>query len=210
MANLLYIKASPRKDRSHSVAVAEAFLDAYRQIHPDDHVTVLDLFEDDLPAFDFEAVSAKYKIMHDQDHSAQDREVWSEVVGVIDQFKSADKYVLAAPMWNFSIPYRLKQYLDIIVQPGLTFTVTEDGRQEGLVQDKPVFLALARGGAYPAGTEKEGFDFQKPYLEAILGYIGLTDIRSVIVEPTLMEGPQAAAKSKAAALTQAREVAKSF
>lgn len=210
MANVLYIKASPRGDRSHSVAVAEAFLDAYHRIHPEDRVTTLDVFRDELPAFDFEAVSAKYKIMHGQDHSEHDREVWEGVVSVIGQFQAADKYVLATPMWNFSIPYRLKQYLDILVQPGLTFTMTEDGQQQGLVKDKPVFLALARGGAYPAGTEKEGFDFQKPYLEAILGFIGLTDIRSVIVEPTLMEGPQAAAKCKAAALTQAREMAKAF
>ena len=210
MTNVLYIKASPRADRSHSTTVADAFVDAYHQAHPDDHVTTLDVFYDDLPAFDFDAVSAKYKIMHGKDHTAEDKKVWGQIVAVIDEFKAADKYVLAVPMWNFSIPYRLKQYLDIIVQPGQTFTVTEDGNYQGLVEDKPVFIAYARGGAYPPGTDFAAFDLQKPYLELILGFMGLTDIRSVVVEPTLMDGPEAAAKSKAAAITQAREIAQSF
>lgn len=210
MANVLYIKASPRGERSYSIRAAEAFLDAYRQKNPDDQVTTVDVFEDDLPAFDFKAASAKYKIMHGQEHTENDRKTWDAVVSVIDKFKAADKYVLATPMWNFSIPYRLKQYIDIIVQPGLTFTITEDGQNQGLVGDKPIFIAYARGGAYPPGSGREGFDFQKPYLEMILQYIGLTDIRALAVEPTLMAGPEAAAESQAEAIAKAREMAAAF
>lgn len=210
MANLLYIKASPRGNRSHSIRVADAFLDAYSQEHPDDQVTTIDVFEDDLPAFDFKAASAKYKIMHGQEHTEDDKKTWGKVVSVIDEFKAGDKYVLATPMWNFSIPYRLKQYIDILVQPGLTFTVAEDGSNQGLVGDKPVFIVYARGGAYPPGSDREGFDFQKPYLEMILQYIGLTDIRSVVVEPTLAEGPEAAAQARRTVLAEARKIAETF
>lgn len=210
MAHVLYIKASPRGDRSHSASVADTFIEAYSKAHPNDQVRTLDVFYDDLPAFDFEAVSAKYKIMHGKDHSDADKRVWSQIVSVIDEFKAADKYVLAVPMWNFSIPYRLKQYIDILLQPGQTFTVDADGNYEGLVTGKPVFIAYARGGAYPVGTDLEAFDFQKKYLELILGFIGLTDIRSVVVEPTLMNGPQAAAETKATAITKAREIAQTF
>ena len=209
MANLLYIKASPRGDRSHSTAVADAFVEAYSRAHPDDRMTTLDVFYDDLPAFDFAAVSAKYKIMHGQEHSAEDKRIWAGIVAVIDELKAADKYVLAVPMWNFSIPYRLKQYIDILIQPGQTFTVTADGNYQGLVTGKPVFVAYARGGAYPAGTEMETFDFQKKYLELILDFMGLTDIRSVVVEPTLVNGPEAA-EGKAAAIAEAREKARTF
>jgi FMN-dependent NADH-azoreductase len=95
MANLLYIKASPRADRSHSTAVADSFVDVYHQAHPDDQVTTLDVFYDDLPAFDFDAVTAKYKIMHGKEHTSEDRRVWKQIVAVIDEFKAADKYVLA-------------------------------------------------------------------------------------------------------------------
>lgn len=210
MAHILYIKASPRGDRSYSVTVADAFIDAYHQSHPNDQVTTLDVFYDDLPAFDFEAASAKYKIMHGKEHTAEDKKIWDQIVSVIDEFKAADKYVMAIPMWNFLIPYRLKQYLDVIVQPGQTFKVDENGNYQGLVTGKPVFIAYSRGGAYPAGTEMAAVDFQTKYMELILGFIGLTDIRSVAVEPTLMNGPEAAAKAKADAITKAREIAQTF
>ncbi len=210
MASLLYVKASPRQDRSYSIAVADAFIDAYGQNHPDDRVSTLDVFRDDLPAFDFDAVSAKYRIMHGQKPTEGDRRVWDKIVSVIDTFKAADKYVLAVPMWNFSLPYRLKQYIDILVQPGLTFTVSEDGNYQGLVEDKPVFIAYARGGTYPPGSDFESFDLQKKYLELILGFMGLTDVRSVVIEPALMEGPDVAAERKAAAIEEAKTMAKTF
>jgi FMN-dependent NADH-azoreductase len=98
----------------------------------------------------------------------------------------------------------------VIVQPGQTFTVTDEGNYQGLITGKPVFIVYARGGTYPPGTELEAFDLQKKYLEMILGFIGLTDLRSVVVEPTLMGGPETAAKSKANAITAAHEIAKTF
>ena len=210
MANLLYIKASPMGELSYSLGVADAFIDAYHKGHPDDEIRVVDIFKAPLPAFDFEAASAKYKIMHGKEHSPKDRRIWQGIVSLIDEFKSADKYVMAVPMWNFSIPYRLKQYIDILVQPGYTFTVTQSGGYEGLVKGKPVFIAYARGGEYKAGTPAEAFDLQKKYLELILGFMGLTDIRSVTVEPTLAGGPATAHQKKAEAIEKAKELARTF
>lgn len=207
MSRVLYIKASPRTDRSHSLAVADAFLEAYRRAHPGDEVVTLDLFREDLPAFDLEAVSAKYKIIHGQDHSEQDENTWRNIVAIIERFKSADKYVWAVPMWNFSIPYRLKQYIDILVQPGHTFTVSADGNYEGLVKNKPAVVVYARGGAYPEGSPMAAYDFQKPYLELILGFIGLTNVQSLVVEGTLSDDPEGMAQRKAQAISKARELA---
>ena len=147
--------------------------------------------------------------MHGKDHSQKDKEVWGRVVGVIEQFKSADKYVFAVPMWNFSIPYRLKQYIDIIVQPGYTFGVTQAG-YEGMVKNKPVFIAYARGGEYKPGSPAEAFDLQKRYLELILGFMGFTDIRSVVVEPTLAAGPDTAKVKIIAAIEKAKQLAAEF
>jgi len=113
-------------------------------------------------------------------------------------------------MWNFSIPYRLKQYIDIIVQPGYTFAVTASGGYDGLVKGKPVFIAYARGGEYVAGTASEAFDLQKKYLELILGFMGLTDIRSVAVEPTLAGGPETANRKRAEAIEKAKQLARKF
>jgi FMN-dependent NADH-azoreductase len=210
MSEVLYIKASPRTGRSHSVAVADVFIDSYRETHPDDNIKTIDIFRSELPVFDLEAATAKYKIMHGEEHSKQDEQIWAEIVSVIDEFKSADKYVMAVPMWNFSIPYRLKQYIDILVQPGYTFSVTEDGNYEGLIKNKPVFIAYARGGEYPLGTDKEGFDLQKKYLELILAFIGFRDVRSITVEPTLAGGSDVAKQRRAAAIDKARKIAGEF
>jgi len=210
MAKLMYVIASPRKDRSHSIAVADAFVDAYREMHPEDHVVTLNVFEAELPAFDGVAVAAKYKILHGLDHSEQEAEAWQVVESLIEDFTWADKYVFAVPMWNFGIPYRLKQYLDNLVQPGFTFSFSPEEGYKGLVVGKPVLAIYARGGEYPPGTDAETVDFQKRYLEAILGFMGFTDIRSIVVEPTLQGGPVVAAQKRDDAVRTAKAMAGKF
>ena len=210
MNRVLYIKASPRTDRSYSIAVADAFVDSYRRTHPGDEIRTIDIFQVELPAFDYPAATAKYKVMHAEGHTKEDQEVWARIVSVIEEFKSANKYIMAVPMWNFSIPYRLKQYIDILIQPTYTFSVTADGNYEGLVKGKPVFIAYARGGEYPMGTDKEAFDLQKRYLELILAFIGFSDIRSVTVEPTLAAGPDVAEQRRAKAIEKAGQIAREF
>jgi len=210
MNKLLYIKASPRTGRSHSVAVADAFIDSYRKANPEDEIITIDIFQKDLPNFALEAVTAKYKFMHGEEHSEQDLKVWAKVEAIIDEFKAADKYVLAVPMWNFSIPYRLKQYIDIIVQPGYTFTVDEEGKYQGLIKGKPVLIAYSSGGEYTKDGGSSSYDMQKNYLELILGFMGLTDICKVIVEPTLGAGAEVARQKEAQAIEKAKVMAGSF
>jgi FMN-dependent NADH-azoreductase len=210
MANLLYIKASPRGARSHALAAADAFVEAYRATHPGDQVKVLDVFKADLLPFDGLAVQAKYTILHGKQHTPEELQAWKAVEAIIAEFKAADKYVFAVPMWNFGIPYRLKQYIDILVQPGYTFSYDPTTGYTGLVTGKPVFVAYARGGEYPEGTPDEAYDFQKKYLELILGFMGLTGVKSVVVEPTLMGGPDVAAKKQAEVVAKAKALAASF
>lgn len=196
--------------RSHSIAVADAFVESYRRRNPDDEIVTLDIFKVSLPPFEGLAVQAKYTILHGQKHSQEELDAWKAVEAVIEEFKSADKYVIAVPMWNFGIPYRLKHYIDIIVQPGYTFSYTPEEVYKGLITGKPIFIAYARGGEYPDGTDYEAFDLQKRYLEVILGFMGLTDIRSIVVEPTLMGGPEVAKTKREAAIEQAKKMAKGF
>jgi FMN-dependent NADH-azoreductase len=204
MKTILYIKASPRDDRSHSHATAKAFLSAYQQKNPQDKIITIDLFKESLPEFDNFAAESKYAIMHGKEKTAEQVKKWSQIEKVIEQFKSADKYLISTPMWNFSIPYKLKQYIDIIVQPSYTFTVTDSG-YKGLAGGKPICLILARGGSYEADSP---IAFQKRYLEFILGFIGFTDIKTVICQPMLadektVKDAQAKAVSEAKILAQA-------
>ncbi|MHC5179239.1 MAG: FMN-dependent NADH-azoreductase, partial [Planctomycetota bacterium] len=188
MAKLLYIQASPRTERSKSTQVASAFLESYQQSHPDDTIETFNLFEADLPSFDGLKVQAKYTILHGKDHNPEERQAWDAVEKVIAHFKEADKYVVSLPMWNFGIPYRLKQYIDILVQPGYTFTADENG-YEGLMKDKPIVVVYARGGAYVTGSEYEAFDLQKKYMELVLGFMGFQNGLSIVVEPTMHGAP---------------------
>ncbi len=210
MSKLLYIQASPRIQRSHSIAVANAFVEEYQRAHPDDEIVALNLFDAPLPNFDGLAVQAKYTILHGQAHTQEELQAWKNVEQVIEQFTAADKYVFAVPMWNFGIPYRLKQYIDILVQPGYTFSYSEDKGYEGLVVGKPLLAVYARGGEYPVGSGAEAFDLQTKYIELIFGFMGFKDIRYVVVEPTLQGGPDVAKAKRQEAVEQAREMAANF
>jgi FMN-dependent NADH-azoreductase len=196
--------------RSYSIAVADAFTESYKQEHPDDEVVTLNVFDASIPNFDGLAVQAKYTILHGKSHSGEQLQAWKNVKKVIEQFTSADKYVLAVPMWNFSIPYRLKQYIDILVQPGYTFSYSEDKGYEGLVVGKPLLAIYARGGEYAIGSETEAFDLQTKYIKLIFGFMGFKDIRSVVVEPTLQGGPEVSAAKRKAAIEQVRRMASDF
>jgi FMN-dependent NADH-azoreductase len=209
MATILHIAASPRGERSKSLHVAEAFLEAYRRRAPADEITTVDLFARRLPSMDGPALEAKYNILHGRESDDAQRRAWAEVEKVIDQFRAADKYVLSVPMWNFGIPYRLKHYFDVLVQPGYTFSFDPKKGYTGLVTGKPVVAIFARGGEY-AGPEAAALDMQKPYIETILGFIGLTDVRSIVVEPTLAGGPDAAAQCVERAIAEAQHLAEAF
>lgn len=205
MSGILYVKASPRGPRSHSVAVADAFLEAYLERNPDLPVTTRNLFEAGLPAFDGPALQAKYNVIHRLTHDPAQRKAWETVARWAEELKRCTLLLMAVPMWNFGLPYPLKHYLDLVVQPGLTFEVDEAGVR-GLVPDKPTFIAYASGGGYPAGTPAEGMDHQRPYLEMILNYMGITTIRSVRVEGTL-GGEKSVVESRRKAIEQARAAA---
>lgn len=208
MSKLLYIESSPRKERSKSIRVSHAFLDSYRKANPNDEVAVIDLWEKKLPEFDGYTIDAKYQVMHGQGFDAQQQSAWQAVVDLCNEFKSADKYLFSLPMWNFGIPYKLKHYIDLIAQPGQTFSFDPARGYSGLVTGKPVAVVYARGGAYSNDATK-GLDFQKGYMDLLLGFIGFTNIQSILVEPTLA-APADVAKTEDAAIALATSIAKLF
>lgn len=205
MSKLLHIEASPRGARSSSVTVAKHFVDAYKAAHPSDTVETLDLWHAKLPEFDGSTIDAKYAVMHGQQHTPDQAKAWQAVVDIANQFKSADKYVFSLPMWNFGVPYKLKHYIDLLVQPGLAFSFSPDTGYQGLVTGKPAVTIYARGGAYGPGSGAEGYDAQSKYLKQILGFIGFTDVKEIFVEPTL-----ASATSKEEAIAKANPEAEAF
>lgn len=206
MARLLYLESSPRKERSHSIAAAKAFLEAYRKAHPNDAIETLDLWAEELPPFDGDMLAAKYAVLHGESHTPQQKAAWARVEAMGERFKRADKYLFSLPMWNFGIPYRLKHYIDIITQPGVTFRFSPETGYDGLVKGRPATVVYASGGSYEQGSS---YDFQKPYLRLWLGFIGFSDIREVAAAPTL-GAPEAVGKAQEAALRSARALGAAF
>jgi FMN-dependent NADH-azoreductase len=105
---------------------------------------------------------------------------------LIEELQSADTVVIGAPMYNFSVPAPLKAWIDQIVRMGKTFSVGANGPQ-GLLGRKNVVVITSRGGAYDKGSALRAFDFQEPYLQAILGFISLTDLTFVHAENQMSE-----------------------
>ena len=209
MATLLHILASPRVE-SYSTRVAKAFLDSYRQAQPDDRIEVLDLYQADIPPFHAPQAKAKYAVMAGQTPRDEAEAAWQPVLRTINHFKGFDKYVLSSPMWNFGVPYRLKQYIDVIVQPSLTVGYSPAKGYTGLVTGKPLMLILARGGVYQTGNPCETFDFQETYLRSIFGFIGFTDIRVIHIQGTLQNKPEEVEADTRKAIAEASEAAMEF
>ena len=202
MSKLLYIEASPRKSRSKSIEVSQVFLSEMQRTHPSVEIDNLDLWTAELPAFDGDTVDAKYAILHGQPLTPDQAKAWKRVETVIERFKSADGYLFSLPMWNFGIPYVLKHLIDVVVQPGLTFGYSPTEGYKGLLTNKKAVVVYARGGAYGPGTGMEGYDLQSKALSGILGFIGITDVNSIFVEPTI-----AAPDDVATTVAKAKELA---
>ena len=181
MRKLLHIIATPREEESRTLQISEVFLDSFRQAHPDWVVDELNLAREELPSMSLKRVDGKYLLLDGKELFGSLKDVWLETIQHIERFKSSDLFVISTPMWNFTIPYMLKHYIDLIVQPKYLFRYTKSG-SEGLVHGKKMVVITTRGGQYT--KENKEYDFQEPYLRKIFGFIGITDITFINAEPT--------------------------
>jgi len=200
MTRLLYIKASPRHE-SRSVAIADAYLSALRDKTPKLDIDTIAVWDEPLPHFDGNRANAKLAVITGQAHTEAQKTAWDEVIAIIDRFKAADIYLFAVPMWNGGIPYRLKQYIDIIHQPGLTFGLDPATGYFGLLKDKKAVLAYTSGAYAPGKPSAFGVDSHSTYMRAWLNQAGITNITELRHQPTLLDPDSAAAfeRAKAAA-----------
>jgi len=180
---LLHVISTPRGLASNTGRISSALLEAIMEEDDDVVVTTLDLFKADLPSVAGRNIESKYKLMTGQAlEDEASRDSWREIERTIEQFLAADVYLLTVPMWNFGIPYVLKYYIDAIVQPGYLFRYTPEGTVEGLVHGKKMIVVSSRGSDYSSEYMK-AYDFVESYLRAILGFVGITDIRFFFAQP---------------------------
>lgn len=179
---LLHIIATPRGLASNTGRVSSVLIEELHQQYGDLEVTTLDLFSADLPAVAGVNIKSKYALMTGQPVDETAKGSWQEIESTIQQFLAADLYVITVPMWNFSIPYALKYYIDAIVQPGYLFAYNEQGQPVGLVEGKKMVVVTSRGGDY-SQPPMDAFDHMQTYLRAIFGFVGIGDLQFFNVQP---------------------------
>lgn len=182
MNKILHIIATPRGNESRTLKVSSGFLEAFKKKYPGCRVDELNVFTEKLPELTVKRLDGKYVLLGGKDLTPELEKAWKEILAHIDRFMSADAYIISTPMWNFGIPYELKHYIDVILQPKYLFRYTASG-PEGLVKGKKMAVITSRGGDYSPSSPFHAYDFQEPYLKAVFGFAGLTDITFINAQP---------------------------
>ena len=136
MPKLFHLECSPRAD-SESAASARVFLDGFRKVRPDWDVDMMNPWRDHLPEFEGHVLEAKYARMNGRAFTDPQRDAFAAAERIAVRLALADRVLISTPMWNFSIPYKLKQWFDVIIQPGLTFRFDPSAGYQPLLKDKP-------------------------------------------------------------------------
>jgi len=176
---LLLVTSSLFGEASQTRQIAREFVDTWHRNNPGALVVERDLRPDTMPHLTQATLGA---VMTPADNRTPEQaELAAFADSLIAEVEAADTIVLAAPMYNFTIPTTLKAWLDHIARAGRTFRYTATGPQ-GLLAGKKVFVVTGRGGFYSGDSPAKALDFQEPYLRAILGFIGITEVSFVHVE----------------------------
>ncbi|MBT3068997.1 FMN-dependent NADH-azoreductase [Rhodoferax sp. U11-2br] len=189
--NILQINASARREGANSTRVANSIVARLHVANPGATLTLRDLAVTPHPVLDEAALGALFTPLEQRSPEQAARVALDDAL--IAEIQAHDTIVLGVPMYNFGIPVQLKSWIDAIARAGVTFRYTANG-PEGLLTGKKVYVALARGGLYRDTAN----DSQVPYLKAVLGFLGLTDVHFIYAEGLAM-GPEASEKGFAQA-----------
>jgi FMN-dependent NADH-azoreductase len=184
MAHLLHIDSSPRGERSHSRRMTREFVAQWKQAHPGDTVTYRDIGRNPVPHVDELWIAAAFS--SPEQHTPELREAIRLSDQLVEEFLTADVYVIGVPMYNFSVPSVFKAYIDQIVRVGRTVAFEPDDSAnvfKPLVLGKRMFVIEARGDSgFQIGGRYEKMNYHDPYLVTVFGFMGITDITFIHVE----------------------------
>ncbi len=201
MSKVLYIKANAKSEElSRTYKVSESFIEAYKKSNPEDEIITLDLYKEGigfLPQGQLNELHTP-KVGEGKNHP---------ILKYAYQFLEADKYIVAAPFWNLSIPAILKAYIDYICVTGITFKYTANG-PVGLCAGKKAVHIVGRGGSYSESPFNQ-FEMGDRYLRTIFGFLGITDFTTIAAEGLDVSGIDVNAVVNNV-IKEAQEAAKNF
>lgn len=211
MTEILYITAHPHDESvSYSMAAGRAFIESYRETHPDHRITPVDLYKESIPHIDADVFSGWGKLRSGTEFNQlppQEQAKVGRLGELSDQFVAADKYVFVTPLWNFSFPPLMKAYLDAVAVAGKTFKYTEQG-PIGLLTDKKALHIQARGGYYSEGPAAE-LEMGHRYLGIMMRFFGVPSFDGLFIEGHNAQ-PDRAQEIKEQAIARAKELGRSF
>ncbi|WP_054742048.1 FMN-dependent NADH-azoreductase [Cellulosilyticum ruminicola] len=201
MATILYIRANDKPEgESRTYHISDSFIEEYKRINPQDEIITLDLYKENIDFLrgkDLDVVFGP-KTEESRKHP---------ILKYAYQFAEADKYVIAAPMWNLSFPAILKAYIDYVSIVGITFKYTAEGAV-GLCAGKKALFVASRGGSYSDDVRAQ-FEMGERFIRAILNFYGLSDIQSVAAENVDLQGADVEA-ILSEAVNKAKQIAQQF
>ncbi|TXL62773.1 FMN-dependent NADH-azoreductase [Aeromicrobium terrae] len=197
---LFRLDASIRTDGSASREIADIVEAEWLAAHPGDTIERRHIGVDVLPA-DAWAQSVSGEAAGQQ-LAAQ----------LVDELLAADAILLAVPLYNFGVSQHVKTWIDLVATDPRAADPTAP-----LLAGKPVVLCTVRGGAYGAGTPREGWDHSTAYLRRILEDVWGADLTVVEreftlvgVNPALDDFADLAAEMHQKALSAAREAGRAL
>ena len=201
MSKVLYIKANIKPEgQSRTFKISDKFVEEYKKQNPEDEIITLDLYKENINFLNGEDLEAIYGPKNDDSKN-------HPVLKYAYEFAQADKYIIAAPMWNLSTPSILNAYMDYVSVTGITFKYTERG-PVGLCSGKKAIHIVSRGGKYSEGPAAM-LEMGDRYLKSIFAFFGITDFTSIVAEGLDIIGQdvESIIEDK---IKEAKEVAKEF
>mgnify|MGYP000461363982 CR=1 FL=1 len=179
--NVLIIKSSTAADDSVSSEIADFLMEQLDQQDgptQDYTFTIRDLAQTPAPTLNNETVQAFYT--PPEALSTAQKELVAPSTEYIQELQNADIIVIASAMHNFSITTLLKAYIDQICRVGLTFQYSEAG-PEGLLKNKQAVIITSSGMDFN-NDHVRAMDFQTPYLQRILNFVGIEKVHHIPVQ----------------------------
>lgn len=190
MKKLLYIIANSKtEEQSSSRTVSRRLVNAIMGKVPDVKLEELNLYEDHIPQLKGCYFESRSAIVNSEARSKLSPEEQSEVATIehlCDQFREADIYVLASPMWSLSFPAPVKEYMDCVIQTGKTISF-ENNKPHGLMDDKQrIFIYVQSSGADIPWILRPALSKGLNYVGDIMKFIGINTFHELLVDGTGM------------------------
>jgi len=183
----LHIDSSVRDERSVSKELSALFISELKEKFSGLEIDYLDLTKNTPKHPTALLIRANYSPVEERTDDMSEELEESEAL--VDRMIAADTYVIGMPMYNFSVPSVFKAFIDNIVRINRTFRLTDTGA-EGLLLNKKVFVINTRGVDFN-NDHMEHMDQLRPYLKAIFGFMGITDLTFINVSPVQFSDAEA-------------------